>query len=140
VVESGPTALNAALAAAQAAAPDWARLPVEQRALCLERAADLLEERLWAFAALCCREAGKTVRDGLAEVREAADYCRYYAARARDLLAQPRLLPGPTGERNALALQGRGVFACIRWPGFWSGPAIWFPFHLIVHADPNGVE
>ena len=87
--------------------------PPSERAACLERAADLLEERLGELVALCCREAGKTIPDGIAEVREAADFCRYYAARAREQLAEPRLLPGPTGERNLLSLHGRGVFACI---------------------------
>ena len=59
------------------------------------------------------REAGKTLPDAIAEIREAADFCRYYAARGRDLFAAPRELDGPVGERNLLSLQGRGVFACI---------------------------
>ena len=63
--------------------------------------------------ALCVREAGKTIPDALAEVREAVDFCRYYAARARADFAAPLPLPGPTGERNQIALHGRGVFACI---------------------------
>jgi RHH-type proline utilization regulon transcriptional repressor/proline dehydrogenase/delta 1-pyrroline-5-carboxylate dehydrogenase len=59
------------------------------------------------------RRPGRTIPDALAEVREAADFCRYYAAQARRLLAAPLQLPGPTGERNTLDLRGRGVFACI---------------------------
>jgi RHH-type proline utilization regulon transcriptional repressor/proline dehydrogenase/delta 1-pyrroline-5-carboxylate dehydrogenase len=62
---------------------------------------------------LCVREAGKTVVDAVAEVREAVDFCRYYAARARADFAEPLVLPGPTGEANQVALHGRGVFACI---------------------------
>ena len=112
VAEASPEHVEAAIEAALRAAPDWDRLPAAERAACLERAADLLEERLGSFVALCCREAGKTVPDGVAEVREAADYCRYYAARARELW-EPRVLPGPTGECNTLSLHGRGVFACI---------------------------
>jgi RHH-type transcriptional regulator, proline utilization regulon repressor / proline dehydrogenase / delta 1-pyrroline-5-carboxylate dehydrogenase len=57
-------------------------------------------------------EGGKTLDDALAEVREAADLCRYYAAEARHRLA-PETLPGPTGERNELHHRGRGVFVCI---------------------------
>ncbi|MFN7174763.1 MAG: L-glutamate gamma-semialdehyde dehydrogenase, partial [Thermaurantiacus tibetensis] len=57
-------------------------------------------------------EAGKTLPDALAEVREAVDFCRYYAARAR-ILFRPEALPGPTGEANLLRLHGRGVFATI---------------------------
>ena len=63
--------------------------------------------------ALCAREAGKTVHDAVAEVREAVDFCRYYAGQARRHFAEPIVLPGPTGEHNELSLHGRGVFACI---------------------------
>jgi RHH-type proline utilization regulon transcriptional repressor/proline dehydrogenase/delta 1-pyrroline-5-carboxylate dehydrogenase len=113
VVEASSIHLEGALSAAQDAAPDWDRVPAAERAACLERAADLLEQQVGALIALCCREAGKTITDGLLEVREAADFCRYYAARAREQLGKPHLLPGPTGERNLLSLHGRGAFACI---------------------------
>ncbi|HWA50362.1 MAG TPA: L-glutamate gamma-semialdehyde dehydrogenase, partial [Dongiaceae bacterium] len=63
--------------------------------------------------ALCVREAGKTIPDAVAELREAVDFLRYYAARARIDFAHPLAMPGPTGERNQLYLHGRGVFACI---------------------------
>ena len=59
------------------------------------------------------REAGKTLPDAVAEIREAVDFCRYYAARGRELFGAPLQLPGPTGERNTLSLHGRGVFVCI---------------------------
>jgi RHH-type proline utilization regulon transcriptional repressor/proline dehydrogenase/delta 1-pyrroline-5-carboxylate dehydrogenase len=58
-------------------------------------------------------EAGKTLPDSVAEVREAVDFLRYYAQQTRLLFAAETLLPGPTGEKNALRLRGRGVFACI---------------------------
>jgi RHH-type proline utilization regulon transcriptional repressor/proline dehydrogenase/delta 1-pyrroline-5-carboxylate dehydrogenase len=73
----------------------------------------MLEAERGAVMALCIREAGKTLMDALAELREAVDFCRYYAARCREDFAKPTLMPGPTGERNQLALHGRGVFACI---------------------------
>ncbi|WP_051361832.1 bifunctional proline dehydrogenase/L-glutamate gamma-semialdehyde dehydrogenase PutA [Solimonas soli] len=101
-----------ALALAAAAQPRWNAVPVETRAACLERAADLLERDRDALMALAMREAGKSVGDALAEVREAVDFCRYYAQQARAQFA-PLPLPGPTGERNELVLTGRGVFACI---------------------------
>jgi RHH-type proline utilization regulon transcriptional repressor/proline dehydrogenase/delta 1-pyrroline-5-carboxylate dehydrogenase len=75
--------------------------------------ADLLETDMGVLIGLCALEGGKTIVDGVAEVREAADFCRYYGARARADFGQPRVLPGPTGEVNQLALHGRGVFACI---------------------------
>jgi RHH-type proline utilization regulon transcriptional repressor/proline dehydrogenase/delta 1-pyrroline-5-carboxylate dehydrogenase len=62
---------------------------------------------------LCVREAGKAIPDAMSEVREAVDYCRYYALCAREQLARPLDLPGPTGESNRLSLHARGVFACI---------------------------
>src|SRR5690606_23737073 len=102
-----------ALANAVAAQPDWDRMPAASRAKILEHAGDLLEQRMAEFIALCTREAGKTLADGVAEVREAVDFCRYYAQQARQLFAQPEQLPGPTGESNELHLNGRGVFVCI---------------------------
>ncbi|HEX4269540.1 MAG TPA: bifunctional proline dehydrogenase/L-glutamate gamma-semialdehyde dehydrogenase PutA [Steroidobacteraceae bacterium] len=91
----------------------WDATPAGSRAACLEKAADLLESRRGIFLHLLVREAGKTLPDAIAEIREAADFCRYYAVRGRELFAAPRELDGPVGERNLLSLQGRGVFACI---------------------------
>jgi RHH-type proline utilization regulon transcriptional repressor/proline dehydrogenase/delta 1-pyrroline-5-carboxylate dehydrogenase len=94
-------------------AAEWDRTPGRERAALLERAADLMEANAPEFMALCAREAGKTVHDSIAEIREAVDFLRYYALQARRRFDQPMLLPGPTGERNELSLHGRGVFACI---------------------------
>ncbi|NLB13628.1 MAG: bifunctional proline dehydrogenase/L-glutamate gamma-semialdehyde dehydrogenase PutA, partial [Gammaproteobacteria bacterium] len=102
-----------ALANAVAAQPGWDALPATSRAKVLEHAADLLEARMPQFLALCVKEAGKTLPDSVAEVREAVDFLRYYAQQARARLAQPETLPGPTGESNQLFQHGRGVFACI---------------------------
>jgi len=97
---------------AHAAFPAWAATPVEHRAACLDRLADSLEANRDALMALCVDEAKKTIPDALAEVREAVDFCRYYAVEARAQFIT-QTLPGPTGERNELRLAGRGVFACI---------------------------
>ncbi len=91
----------------------WDATPAAERAACLERLADRLERQHGRFMAITTREAGKGLVDGVAEVREAADFCRYYAARARAEFAQPLTLPGPTGEHNQMELHGRGVFVCI---------------------------
>jgi RHH-type proline utilization regulon transcriptional repressor/proline dehydrogenase/delta 1-pyrroline-5-carboxylate dehydrogenase len=72
-----------------------------------------LEARRAEFAALVVTESGRCLADALNEVREAVDYCRYYAAEARRGFAQAVRLPGPTGEDNRLSLHGRGVFLCI---------------------------
>jgi RHH-type proline utilization regulon transcriptional repressor/proline dehydrogenase/delta 1-pyrroline-5-carboxylate dehydrogenase len=105
--------VDKALANAVAAQPEWDRLPAASRAAILEHAAELLEARRGEFIALCVREAGKSLPDSIAEIREAADFLRYYAAMARRLFGHPEQLPGPTGESNQLYLNGRGVFVCI---------------------------
>ena len=102
-----------AMEAADEAQPAWEATPALERAACLERAADALQSRRGEFLSLLVREAGKTAPDAVAEIREAIDFCRYYAARGRELFAVPAVMPGPTGERNTLSLHGRGVFVCI---------------------------
>ncbi|HTP97218.1 MAG TPA: bifunctional proline dehydrogenase/L-glutamate gamma-semialdehyde dehydrogenase PutA [Burkholderiales bacterium] len=111
-VDSDAAAVEHAITAAAAAAPAWNATAAGERARCLERAADLLESRSLELMTLLIREGGKTIDDAHAEVREAVDFCRYYAAGARRLFA-PRALPGPTGELDELTLHGRGVFACV---------------------------
>ncbi|WP_337179735.1 L-glutamate gamma-semialdehyde dehydrogenase, partial [Hydrogenophaga borbori] len=90
----------------------WNQRPVAERAAVLRRAADAMQARLPPLCALLVAEARKTWPDAIAEVREAIDFLRYYAAEAERLLA-PLELPGPTGERNTLRLQGRGAWVCI---------------------------
>ena len=113
VVEEGDEAIvAAAMSAAQAGFPAWSATPVAERAAALERAGDLIEQNRGRLIALLQNEGGKTLDDCVSEVREAADYCRYYASEARRTLT-PQPLPGPTGESNELRYRGRGVFVCI---------------------------
>ncbi len=112
VMEASPEDVAAAVARGHAAAQAWDRTPVDARAAALESLADRLEADRPALLALLQAEAGKTLADAVAEVREAVDFCRYYAARARADLAS-RALPGPTGEASVLRHHGRGVFATI---------------------------
>ncbi len=112
VALADPAGVDRALSLAVAAQPAWDRAGPDHRAALLDRAAALMEANHAALMALLVREAGKTMPDAVAELREAVDFCRYYAAQARSGL-KPVLLPGPTGERNELHLAGRGVFACI---------------------------
>jgi RHH-type proline utilization regulon transcriptional repressor/proline dehydrogenase/delta 1-pyrroline-5-carboxylate dehydrogenase len=102
-----------AVTSAHAAQPGWDSMPAEQRASILMRAADAFEANRAEFIARCTLEAGKTLNDGIAEVREAVDFLRYYAAQARSEFGEEKVLVGPTGERNSLRLRGKGVFACI---------------------------
>jgi RHH-type proline utilization regulon transcriptional repressor/proline dehydrogenase/delta 1-pyrroline-5-carboxylate dehydrogenase len=104
---------NAAVAAARAGFASWSRVPAATRAAALEQAGHLLEQRSAHFIALLQREGSKTLDDALSEVREAADFCRYYAAQGRKLFGAGEAMPGPTGESNHLALRGRGAFVAI---------------------------
>ncbi len=105
--------VDRALINARAAFDGWDNLPAASRAKILEYAADLMQQRLPELIALCVKEAGKSISASVAEVREAVDFCRYYAAQSRKLFGHPEKLPGPTGESNELQLHGRGVFVCI---------------------------
>lgn len=75
-----------AVAAAAAAQPKWAAAPAAERAACLRRFAGLMEENTPALMMLAVREAGKTLQNAIAEVREAVDFCRYYADEAEQTL------------------------------------------------------
>ncbi len=110
--EADDTAINDAFAAASAAQPAWDARGGEARAELLEAAANELEASAPRFYYWLQAEAGKSWTDAVAELREAVDFCRYYALQARrQFTTQP--LAGPTGESNSLRLQGRGVVVCI---------------------------
>jgi RHH-type proline utilization regulon transcriptional repressor/proline dehydrogenase/delta 1-pyrroline-5-carboxylate dehydrogenase len=113
VDDTSPQELDFSIGRAADAFEAWSQSPASERAALLERAADLLEERMVELVSLIVREGGRTYNDAVAEVREAADFCRYYAVQARKHFANAAVLPGPAGERNELRLHGRGVFACI---------------------------
>jgi RHH-type proline utilization regulon transcriptional repressor/proline dehydrogenase/delta 1-pyrroline-5-carboxylate dehydrogenase len=112
VIEADAAIVNSAMAAAAAGYATWAATPLETRCAILQRAGDLIEQGRGRLIALLQCEGGKTLDDALAEIREAADYCRYYAAEARQSLA-PQAMAGPTGESNELHYRGRGVVVCI---------------------------
>jgi RHH-type proline utilization regulon transcriptional repressor/proline dehydrogenase/delta 1-pyrroline-5-carboxylate dehydrogenase len=113
VTEADAATAARAMAAAAAGFPAWNATPARTRAAALRKAADLMEARRGLLLALLQAEAGKTLDDALSEIREAVDFCRYYAAEAEAKLAAPIVLPGPTGEDNRLILRGRGAFLCI---------------------------
>ncbi|MEN8760788.1 MAG: bifunctional proline dehydrogenase/L-glutamate gamma-semialdehyde dehydrogenase PutA [Thiogranum sp.] len=113
VWEADAEAVERALALAADAALPWDVAGGKQRADVLLTAADLFEEKGPELIARVIREGGRTVPDAIAELREAVDFCRYYALRAKQEFEEPRQLPGPTGEQNELQLRGRGIFACI---------------------------
>ncbi len=111
--DATPDEIKLAFDAGAAAQGAWNSSGGDARADCLEKTAELLESDRAAFHELLVREAGKTIADAISEVREAVDFCRYYALRARKQFSAAERLEGPTGETNELMLTGRGVFACI---------------------------
>ena len=113
VVEASAEDADAALAAALSGFRAWTQTPVGERAAALDNAAASLESARGRMLYLLAAEGGKTLDDGLAELREAIDFLRYYAAQARLLFTAPETLPGPTGELNQIRRRGRGVFLCI---------------------------
>jgi RHH-type proline utilization regulon transcriptional repressor/proline dehydrogenase/delta 1-pyrroline-5-carboxylate dehydrogenase len=108
----GVDAVDPAMKKAQLAYASWSRRSLEDRAAVLNAMADKLEEHTSELVAIAIKEAGKTIHNGIGEVREAVDMCRYYAAQALKTF-QPVVLPGPTGEYNQLSYRGRGVMVCI---------------------------
>ena len=102
-----------AFSAAAEAQISWNKCKADDRANILDKMAVLLEEQHAELIQLISNEAGRTIPDAIDEVREAVDFCRYYALKARELFSKPIELPGPTGESNQLSLHGRGVFLCI---------------------------
>ncbi len=102
-----------ALECACQAQPDWSRQPVTLRAGVLRQIGALYWKHRAELVSLLVYEAGKTPADALGELREAIDFCEYYALQAEHCMGTPQPLTGPTGENNRLHVTGRGVFACI---------------------------
>ena len=113
VFEAGDSAVAAAMEIAARAQPSWDALGGLKRGAIIDQAADLYEQNRDLLMGLLVREAGKTLDNAQADLREAVDFLRYYAAEARKHFATARKLAGPTGELNELSLHGKGVFACI---------------------------
>jgi RHH-type proline utilization regulon transcriptional repressor/proline dehydrogenase/delta 1-pyrroline-5-carboxylate dehydrogenase len=113
VAEADDKAIAQALNDATKANQGWNGKGGAVRAALLEKAAELYEANTARFMALLIREAGKTLDNALSDLREAVDFLRYYAERARSEFDTPQRLPGPTGELNEISLNGRGIFACI---------------------------
>ncbi|MCF6299849.1 MAG: bifunctional proline dehydrogenase/L-glutamate gamma-semialdehyde dehydrogenase PutA [Proteobacteria bacterium] len=104
---------NTAIENARKAFPSWRDTAVATRSKYLLKFADLLEKNRINLIHLLRNEAGKTLNDCISEVREAVDFCRYYADQAQQICEYPEKMPGPTGESNYLYHQGKGVFVCI---------------------------
>lgn len=108
-----PSQTETALALARRAFADWSGRPVTERADCLLQFASLIESHTAELVALCCNEMGRSIQDGIEEIRATVDFCRYYASQGRSRFGHAMAMPGPTGEINELYMEGRGVFLCV---------------------------
>ena len=108
-----PDVINQVFHLAQQGFDAWRKQPASHRAALLRQAAAGLENHFEELIQIAILEAGKTLSNAIAEVREAVDFCRYYAEQAEKLFGTPIALPGPTGEKNQLIMEGRGPIVCI---------------------------
>ncbi|MDF2530100.1 MAG: delta-pyrroline-5-carboxylate dehydrogenase [Gammaproteobacteria bacterium] len=113
VTDATPEHVEHALKAAELAFPKWQATTAHERAQCLRRMADLLEANMAMLMAMAVKEAGKSIPNAISEVREAIDFCRYYADQAELHFGKPMELQGATGELNQFSLHGRGIIVCI---------------------------
>lgn len=104
--------IKQALSVAEHHFSDWRDVPLNERCNILRAYAGILEEHKEELVCLCVFEAGKTLADALSELREAIDFCYYYANLAEQQLL-PEHLPAITGEENTLHYRGKGIFTCI---------------------------
>ncbi len=104
---------NQAIDAAVAGQQGWQAVPANERAEMLRRTADLYEENYAELMALCQVEAGKTMQDGIDEIKEAVDFCRFYADEAERLAAEVYELTDLSGKHSRQTYKARGTFVCI---------------------------
>jgi len=106
----------------------WRHRDVQMRSSYARKLAVLYQQHELELIRLCVHEAGKTVADAIAEIREAIDFCHYYANEAERYMTSPTVLPGPTGEKNTLHMTPRGIFVCI---SPWNFPLAIFTGQII---------
>ena len=110
---ASPETVSEAIENAEKAFYVWRDYSAASRAKIFYKAADLFEEKFEDFIPYLVHEAGKTIHDAIADIREGIDFLRYYAHQIEDDFSEPNYLPGPNGERNVHFYAPRGVFACI---------------------------
>jgi len=113
-IQSTLEQIDQAYQSAQIGHQVWSQTPAHTRAQVLNNMADLLEENRAELMSILTREGGKTIDDAIGEVREAVDFCRYYAAQGSVQFDEKGLnLRGPTGEINNYSFTSKGIFVCI---------------------------
>ncbi|MGO1851454.1 aldehyde dehydrogenase family protein [Microbacterium sp.] len=131
---AGPEQVDAAVAAARAAAPGWARTPIAERAAVLERAAGLIDADADALGTELAREEGKLRAEGIGEVRNAANILRYFANEAHREQGEVYASPRP-GERILVVRRPVGVIGVITPFNFPIGIPAWKMAPALVHGN-----
>ena len=119
--------INEALESLNLYQNEWKNSPLGKRINIVNKFATLLESNYHLLVSCCVKEAGKTIHDSIADIREAIDFCRYYAVEAEKIFEEKNL-PGPTGEKNIYKLKARGL-TCVISP--WNFPIAIFVGQMI---------
>jgi len=108
--------INQSIHVAYSYFPYWKNTEIEDRVKIVNKFTQLLEDNIENLIKICVLEAGKTIKDSIDDLREAIDFCYYYSSEAYRLFSNPHVLKGPTGEKNKLIYEGKGViFAISPW-------------------------
>lgn len=113
VVYADAEIANQAIDAAIAGQSQWQQVSVTERSAILKRIADLYEQNFSQLVAMCHKEAGKTLQDSIDEIREAVDFCRYYANEAERLSQQTHTFTDLSGNQVTQKRTARGTVVCI---------------------------
>ena len=127
--------INAAIKSLNGFSQNWKSSSLDERILIVHKFANLLEKNYHNLVSYCVQEAGKTIQDSIADIREAVDFCRYYAEEAKKIL-QENNLPGPTGEKNIYKLKARGL-TCVISP--WNFPVAIYVGQMIASLITGNV-
>ena len=119
--------INEALESLEQYELTWKNYDYNRRIEIIQNLADLIESNYEILVEACVKEAGKTINDSIADIREAIDFCRYYSLVAQDLFREIEL-PGPTGETNKYKFKGKGLSVAI---SPWNFPIAIFTGQLV---------
>ena len=120
--------VNEAIETANDYLKNWKSVSIEDKCKIIDRFVDLLEVNKNELIRICVEEAGKTIKDAIDDLREAIDFCYYYSNQSKKIFLEDEILIGPTGEKNILKYESKGVLFCI---SPWNFPIAIFTGQII---------
>ena len=120
--------INEAIKTANNYLKNWKSVSIEDKCKIIDRFVDLLEVNKNELIRICVEEAGKTIKDAIDDLREAIDFCYYYSNQSKKIFLEDEILIGPTGEKNILKYESKGVLFCI---SPWNFPIAIFTGQII---------